>query len=129
MTFFQRPTNISIKINTTKEFATDSDHGHDRDGEKVESDDLVSSRLFERASDFPFFFFLSSILLMDVFVVLTVFRVHGWSFQGGSGSCLRILGGRSTWLPKYAVHTHERKYRSAILFGRIYQCIFGPRYR
>ncbi|KAF8240251.1 hypothetical protein L208DRAFT_1449568 [Tricholoma matsutake] len=32
----RRPTNISIKINTTKEFATDSDHGHD--GEKEESD-------------------------------------------------------------------------------------------
>lgn len=31
----QRPTNISIKIDTTKEFVTDSDQGHDT--EKVES--------------------------------------------------------------------------------------------
>ncbi|KAG6885746.1 hypothetical protein C0993_010256 [Termitomyces sp. T159_Od127] len=35
----QRPTNISIKINTTKEFATDSDQGHElRDEEKGDPD-------------------------------------------------------------------------------------------
>ncbi|KAG6833998.1 hypothetical protein H0H93_012676, partial [Arthromyces matolae] len=28
-TYYQRPTNISIKINTTKEYALDSEHGHD----------------------------------------------------------------------------------------------------
>ncbi|KAF4610712.1 hypothetical protein D9613_007296 [Agrocybe pediades] len=44
-----RPTNISIKIDTTKEFAMDSDQENDRDVEKAESSSS-SPRIFDNAS-------------------------------------------------------------------------------
>ncbi|KAF9554444.1 hypothetical protein CPC08DRAFT_753671 [Agrocybe pediades] len=44
-----RPTNISIKIDTTKEFAMDSDQENDRDVEKAESSSS-SPRIFDNVS-------------------------------------------------------------------------------
>ena len=82
------------------------------------------------ASDFFFLLFFFWLILTFRCIDI-VFRIHGRSFQGGSGSCLRIriLGALpvkvSAW---YAVHTHDINIAQQFFLDVYIKCIFGPRY-